>query len=161
MCIRDSLDAQANNLTLGAGTSAFDGTLENLLDVIIAGGTHAIDSDMSLQSLAVDAGTLTLNGDIGSDQAITIANGATATFNGAVEFYFDDAIEDSGTLIGGTDSLGAVDIELQDGSTLQAAAGGLVASSVSIDADATVALNSADGLLTLCLLYTSPSPRDS
>ena len=143
------LDAQANNLTLGAGTSAFDGTLENLLDVIIAGGTHAIDSDMSLQSLAVDAGTLTLNGDIGSDQAITIANGATATFNGAVEFYFDDAIEDSGTLIGGTDSLGAVDIELQDGSTLQAAAGGLVASSVSIDADATVALNSADGLLTL------------
>lgn len=143
------LDAQANNLTLGAGTSAFNGTLENLLDVTIAGGTHAIDSDMSLQSLAVDAGTLVLNGAIGSDQAITIANGATATFNGAVEFYFDDAIENSGTLIGGTDSLGAVDIELKDGSTLKAAAGGLVASAVSVDADATVILNSTDGLLTL------------
>ncbi len=143
------LDAQANNLTLGAGTSAFDGTLENLLDVIIAGGTHAIDSDLSLQSLAVDAGTLMLNGDIGSDQAITIANGATAAFNGAVGFYNDDAIENSGTLIGGTDSLGAVDIELKDGSALKAAAGGLVASAASVDADATVILNSTDGLLTL------------
>ncbi|MDI9432684.1 MAG: hypothetical protein QM570_13290 [Planctomycetota bacterium] len=143
------LDAQANNLTLGAGTSAFDGTFENLLDVIIAGGTHAIDSDMSLQSLAVDAGTFMLNGDISSDEAITIAHGATAAFNGAVEFYFDNAIENSGTLIGGTDSLGAVDIELKDGSALKAAASGLVASSVSVDADATVILNSTDGLLTL------------
>lgn len=143
------LDAQVNNLTLGAGTSAFNGTFENLLDVIIAGGTHAIDSDMSLQSLAVDAGTLMLNGDIGSDQAITIAAGATAAFNGAVEFYNDDAIENSGTLIGGTDSLGAVDIELKDGSALKAAAGGLVASAISVDADATVILNSTDGLLTL------------
>lgn len=143
------LDAQVHNLTLGAGTSAFNGTFENLLDVIIADGTHAIDSDMSLQSLAVNAGTLMLNGDIGSDQAITIASHATAAFNGAVEFYFDDAIENSGTLIGGTASLGAVDIELQDGSTLQAAAGGLVASSVWVDADATVILNSTDGLLTL------------
>lgn len=143
------LDAQVNNLTLGAGTSAFNGTFENLLDVIIAGGTHAIDSDMSLQSLAVDAGTLMLNGDIGSDQAITIAAGATAAFNGAVEFYNDDAIENSGTLIGGTASLGAVDIELKDGSALKAAAGGLVASAVSVDADATVILNSTDGLLTL------------
>jgi outer membrane autotransporter protein len=143
------LDAQVNNLTLGTGTSAFNGTFENLLDVIIAGGTHAIDSDLSLQSLAVDAGTFMLNGDISSDEAITIAGGATAAFNGAVEFYFDDAIENSGTLIGGTDSLGAVDIELKDGSALKAAASGLVASSVSVDADATVILNSTDGLLTL------------
>ncbi len=143
------LDAQVNNLTLGAGTSAFNGTFENLLDVIIAGGTHAIDSDMSLQSLAVDAGTLMLNGDIGSDEAITIAAGATAAFNGAVEFYNDDAIENSGTLIGGTASLGAVDIELKDASALKAATGGLVASSVSVDAGAIVTLNSTDGLLTL------------
>lgn len=143
------LDAQGNNLTLGNGQSNFAGTFENLMDVTIAGGTHVIDADMSANSLAVNAGTLTMNGDIGSDGAITIANGATAIINGGVEFYFGDSIENSGTLVGDTDSLGDVAIDLKNGSTLKADEDGLVASSVSIDAGAAVTFDSSDGLLTL------------
>ncbi|HNS20694.1 MAG TPA: hypothetical protein PKH24_09350, partial [Sedimentisphaerales bacterium] len=143
------LDAQVNNLTLGNGESLFSGTFENLLGVTIAGGTHVIDANLSVQSLAVDAGTLTLNGDTGSDQAITIASGATAVVNGSVEFFFGDAIENSGTLVGDTSSLGDVAIDLQNGSTLKADEDGLVASSVSIDDHASVTLDSSDGLLTL------------
>lgn len=143
------LDAQANSLTLGNGQSDFDGTLANLLDVTVTGGTHVIDANMSANSLAVTGGSLTMNGDIGSDSAITIAGGATAVINGDVEFYFGDSIENSGTLVGDTNSLGDVAIDLEDGSTLKADDDGLVASSVSIDAGAGVTLDSSDGVLTL------------
>jgi outer membrane autotransporter protein len=143
------VDAQANNLTLGNGQSDFDGTFANLRNVTIAGGDHVIDANMSVQSLAVNAGTLTMDGDLGSDNAIAIANGATAAINGNVEFYFGDAIENSGTLVGDTNSLGNVSITMKNHSTLKADSDGLLASSVSIDAGAGVTLDSGHGLLTL------------
>ncbi len=143
------LDAQANSLTLGNGQSDFDGTFENLLDVTVVDGAHVIDADISANSLAVDGGTLTMNGNIGSDSAIVIANGATAVINGDVEFYFGDSIENSGTLVGDTNSLGDVAVDLKNDSTLKADEDGLVASSVTIDAGAAVTLDTSDGLLTL------------
>jgi len=143
------VDAQANNLTLGNGQSDFDGTLANLRNVTISGGAHVIDANLSVESLAVNAGTLTMDGDLGSDNAVTIANGATAVLHGDVEFYFGDAIENSGTLVGDTNSLGDVAITMKDNSTVKADEDGLVASSVSIDAGAGVTLDSSDGLVTL------------
>ncbi len=59
-----TLDASNNNLTLGGGTSNFTGTLSNLANLTTgAGGTHAIQSDLTVNDLDVD-GALNVTGDV-------------------------------------------------------------------------------------------------
>lgn len=95
-----TLDAGGNNLSLGTGDSTFTGTLSNLANLSLTGGTNAISSAMTLNNLSVEGTSATLTGDIamavGADRAIMI-NAPTQIAG--------DLLATENTTIGGTSTL--------------------------------------------------------
>ena len=131
-----TLDAGGNTLTLGTGDSTFTGTLANLGDLVVTGGTQQITDVLQVNNLTVSGGTLMITGGVG----IRAGAPRVITLDGATSIQGDLTLDADTTITGtsgltltasGTDA-GEIDIDagltltVADAMRLTNIAGGIV-----------------------------------